>query len=152
MKMTEPNQTDPMPDDLLADFTDRVLDGKASVPASPAEDELRGLEETVLRLKRTLPQEAPDEKTLRRMQAKFKARVQKADSPTMPIWQFMRPRQRLVLTFAAVALVALLIAFPFLPFTNEPVQGTAGIQAERMILLVSIVCVVVLLLWARRRK
>ena len=152
MKMTEPNQNNSTPDDRLADFTDRVLDGKASVPASPAEDELRGLEETVLRLKQTLPRETPDEKALRRMQANFEARVRKADSPTIPTWQFLRPRQRLVLTFATVALVALLIAFPFLPLTNEPVQGTAGIQAERMILLAGSVCVVILLLWARRRK
>jgi hypothetical protein len=152
MKMSEPNQSNPTPDDLLADFTDRVLDGKASAPASSTDTELRGLEETVLRLQQTLPREAPDEKTLRRLQTNFKARVRKADSPTPSIWQFLRPRQRLVLAFAAVALAALIIGFPFLPFTNGPVEGTAGMQAQRLILLVGVVCVVVLLLWARRPK
>src|SRR5512146_1490911 len=96
----ERNPTNPTPDDLLADFTDRVLDGNTSVPASNADDELRGLQETILRLQQTLPQDAPDEKALRRMQASFKARVQKADSPTTPAWQFLRPRRPLALAFA----------------------------------------------------
>ncbi|HSB02930.1 MAG TPA: hypothetical protein VLE49_19935 [Anaerolineales bacterium] len=150
--MSDSKQTNPTPDDLLADFTDRVLDGKASVPASPADAELRGLEETVLRLKQVLPQEAVEEKTLRRMQTNFRARVQKADSPTIPAWQFARPRQRLVLTFAAVALAILLVALPLLPFTNEPMQGTAGTQARDAVLLAGAACVIVLLFWARRHK
>jgi hypothetical protein len=152
MKMSEPNQTNPTPDDLLADFTDRALDGKASVPASPADVELRGLEETVLRLKQALPREAPDEKTIRRMQANFNARVRKANSSTIPIWQFLRPRQRLALAFAAVALAVLLIALPFLPSVSGPVQGIAGIQPQAVILLVGVACVLVLLIWARRSK
>ncbi len=149
MKMSEPNQTQLTPDDLLADFTDRILDGQASVPAS--DPELRGLEETVLRLKQSLPREAPDEKTLKHLQANFRARVRQADSPTIPTWQVWRPRQRLVLAFA-VALAILLIAFPFLPLDNGPVQGTAGFQSQVVILLVGVVCVVALLLWTRRHK
>ncbi len=151
MKMSEPNQTQPTPDDLLADFTDRVLDGKASVPASASDPELRSLEGTVLRLKQALPREAPDEKTLRHLQANFRARVRQADSPTIPTWQVWRPRQRLVLAFA-VALALLLIAFPFLPLDNGAVQGTAGFQSQVVILLVGVVCVVALLVWARRHK
>lgn len=149
MKMSESKQTQPTPDDLLADFTDRVLDGKTS---EPADADLRNLEETVLRLQQALPQEALDEKKLRWMQANFHARVRKADSPTIPVWQFPRPRPRLVLTFAAVALAVLLIAVPFLQFTSGPIEGTAGIQEQGLILLIGVVCVVALLIWARRRK
>jgi hypothetical protein len=152
MTMSESKQTNPTPDDLLADFTDRVLEGKNSEPVSPADAELRGLEETVLRLQQALPQEALDEKKLRWMQANFHARVRKADSPTIPLWQFPRPRQRLALVFAAVALAALLIAVPFLQFTSQPTPGTAGFQTQAVLLLVGVVCVAALLIWARRRK
>ncbi len=151
MKMSEPNPTNPTPDDLLADFTDRVLDEETPV-ASSTDAELRGLEETVLRLKRSLPQKALDEKILRHLQVNFKTRIRKVDSPLISTWQFLRPRQRLVLAFASVALVALLIAFPFLPFNSGSIEGTAGIQAQGVILVVGIVCVVALLVWARRHK
>lgn len=152
MKMSQPNQTNPTPDDLLADFADRVLDGKTSVPASPADVELRGLEEMVLRLKQALPQEAPNEKMLRRMQTNFKVRARKAGVSTSPAWQFLRPRQRLLLAFAGTILVAILVMFPFLTSTSGPVQGTAGFQTQGLILLIGVGCVIALLIWARRRR
>jgi hypothetical protein len=152
MKMSQPNHTHPSPDDLLADFTDRVLAGKTSGPASPADAELRGLEETVLRLQRTLPQTAPDEKVLRRMQADFKVRARKAGISTPPSWPLLRPRQRFALAFAGMVLAALLVAYPFLASTGEPIEGTAGFQTQALIVLAGIGCVIGLLIWARRRK
>ncbi len=149
--MSQPNQPDPSPDDLLADFTDRVLNGETSVPASPADAELRGLKETILRLKRSLPREAPDEKFLKRMQADFKVRTRKINS-TSSVWQLLQPRQRLTLAFVGIVLATILIAFPFLPVTNHPIQGTAGLQPRDLILLAGIVCVIVLLIWVRRRR
>lgn len=150
--MSQPNQPNPTPDDLLADFTDRVLNGKTSAPASPADAELRALEETVLRLKGTLPQEAPDPQTLKRMQADFKVRARKAGASTSSVWQSLRYPQRFALAFAGAMLATLLIVFPFLPSTGDPVQGTAGLQPQDAILLASVGCVIVLLFWMRRRK
>ncbi len=150
--MSQPNQTNPNPDDLLADFTDRVLDGKASAPESSADVELRGLEETVLRLQQTLPQEVPDPKTLTHLQANFKARVRKANAPTSSFWQSLQPRQRFALAFAGVALATLLVAFPFLTSSNNPVQGTAGFQSQGVILLAGIGGVILLLVWVSRHK
>lgn len=150
--MSQPNQTNPAPDDLLADFTDRVLDGKTSIPASSPDSELRGLEEMVLRLQQSLPQKALDEKTLKRMQADFKVRTRKAGSSSVPFWQFLQPRQRLVLAFAGAVLAALLIVFPFLTSITVPVEGTAGVQPQAILLLIGISCVVALLIWARRHK
>ncbi len=148
--MSEPNQTKSTPDDVLADFADRVLDGKASASASASDPELRSLEETILRLTQTLPRESPDEKTLRHLQANFRARLQKSDSPTIPTWQFLRPRRPLTLAFA-VALAILLIAFPFLSLAGDQIQGTAGVESQVAILLVGVVCVIALLIWARRK-
>ncbi|HSK88708.1 MAG TPA: hypothetical protein VK880_10140 [Anaerolineales bacterium] len=150
--MSQPNQPNLTPDDLLADFTDRVLNGKTSAPASPADVELRALEETVLRLNGILPQEAPDPQTLKRMQADFKVRARKAGASTPSIWQSLRRPQRFALAFAGAVLATLLIVLPFLPSTGDPVQGTAGLQPRDAILLAGIGCVIVLLIWVRRRK
>ena len=57
--MTQPDKPNKTPDDLLADFTDRVMDGKTAILASSSDTELRGLEETVMRLNQAFPQERP---------------------------------------------------------------------------------------------
>src|SRR5512138_577324 len=142
MKMTQSDPTNPSSDELLANFTDRVLDGHTSSAASDADAELRGLEEMVLRLKRTLPEQAPDAKTLRRLQASFKVRARQEGFRNSPTWQFLRPRQRLVLAFAGMTLVAILIAVPFLMTTNGPVEGSAGTQAQAILVVAGIGCVI----------
>ncbi len=153
MKMSQPTQTNPNPDDLLADFTDRVLDGKTSVLASPEEEELRALEQTILRLHQAVPKSSLDEKTFKRMQADFKVRARKAGSSSKPAWQSQTTRQRLVLAFAAiVVVVAIFISLPFLTSNPGSVQGTAGVEAQGIILLAAAVCIVVLIFWLGRRK
>lgn len=153
MKMTQPKQSIKTPDDLLADFTDRVLDGKTAALASPADDELRGLEETVMRLKRALPHEAPDEATLRHLQADFRSRARSANRSSRPLWQSQQSRQRLILAFTAIViLAAIFIAIPFLLSGNGGVQGTAGLQPQSVLALVVIGGIVVLLIWLARRK
>lgn len=150
--MSQSKPTQPSPDDLLADFTDRVLNGEISGPASSTDAEMRDLEKTILRLKQTLPQTALDEKTLKRLQADFKIRSRKSISSPTSVWQLLEPRQRLTLAFVGLALAVLLIAFPFLPVTTDPIQGTAGFQTQDVILLVGIGCMIVLLIWIGRRK
>lgn len=153
MKMSQPNSTKPNPDDLLADFADRVLDGKTSVLASPADGELRGLEETILRLNQALPRESPDEQTLRRLQADFKARARRAGSSSKPVWQSQQSRQRLILVFAAIAILAVIfIALPFLTIGNGSTQATAGLQPGGAILLIAAGCIIAFLIWQGRRK
>lgn len=153
MKMSQPNSTKPNPDDLLADFTDRVLDGKTSILASPADGEVRGLEETVLRLNQALPQQALDEKTIRRLQADFKTRARKANASSKPVWQSQQSRQRLVLVFAAIAILAVIfIALPFLMLGNNSTQATAGLQPGGAILLIAAGCIIAFLIWQGRRK
>lgn len=147
--MSDSNHTPLTPDDLLADFADRALEGKASAPADPA---LRDLEETVLRLQQSVQAGGLDEKTRRRMQAEFKVRARNVYTPAPSLWRSLRAPQRLTLAFAGAVLVILLIVFPFLPSTIEPIEGTAGLRPMDVLLLVSLACVTVLLVWARRRK
>jgi hypothetical protein len=152
MHMSQPIQPNPSPDDRLADFTDRVLEGEIAIPASHTDAELRGLEETILRLRRTLPHEALDEQTLKRMQADFKRRTRQASVSAPSVWQLLQPRQRFTLALAGLMLAIILIAVPLLPVTNEPIQGTAGLQPRDMLLLIGIVCVTILLIWVKHRR
>lgn len=153
MKMTQPKQPTQTPDDLLADFTDRMLDGKTAVLASPADDELRGLEETVMRLKRVFPQEAPDEATLKRLQADFRSRARSANKSSQPVWQSQQSRRRLILAFTAIVILAtIFIGIPFLLSGGGNVQGTAGLQSQSILTLVAVGCIIVLLIWLGRRK
>ena len=153
MKMSQPNSTKPNPDDLLADFADRVLDGKTSVLASPADGELRGLEETILRLNQAFPQQALEEKTLNRLQANFKVRARRAGSSSKPVWQSQQSRQRLILVFAAIAILAVIfIALPFLTIGNGSAQATAGLQPGGAALLIAAGCIIAFLVWQGRRK
>ncbi len=151
--MTEQNKSTPTMDDRLADFTDRALDGKTTVLASGTDRELRELENTVMRINRAFPKEALDEKTLKRMQADFKSRARKASAPSRPIWQSQQSRQRFVLAFAMIAiLAAIFVSLPFLNTGNGEIQGTAGINAGGTLLLVAIGCVIAILIWLRLRK
>lgn len=151
--MTQPDKPTKTPDDLLADFTDRIMDGKTAVLASSSTDELRGLEETVMRLNRAFPKEPLDERTVKRLQADLKSRIRKAGSTSSPAWQSRQTRQRFVLAFAVVAiLAAIFIAAPFLTSGTGDVQGTAGLQPQSFALLAVLGCVAVLAFWLGRRK
>jgi hypothetical protein len=153
MKMSPSNPTKPNPDDLLADFTDRVLDGKTAVLASSADAELRGLEETVLRLHQALPQTSLDEKRLQRLQADFKVRARKASVSAKPAWRSQQSRQRLILAFTAIAILAVIfIALPFMTSSNGSTQAAAGLQSGGVILLIAAACIIGLLIWLGRRK
>lgn len=152
--MTQPDKPIQTPDDLLADFTDRVMDGKITAIASSSDQELRGLEETVMRFKRAFPTEPLDEKKLERMQADFKTRIRKESLiSSRPAWQSRQFRQRFVLAFAAIAiLVAIFMITPFLTSGIGDVQGTAGLQSQSIVLLAILGGVIVLVFWLGRRK
>lgn len=156
-KMTK-RSNDPIlnQDDQLADYVDRVRNAGINQTDSGADQELLGLEETILRLNRSFPKEALDEETIKRMQADFTIRRRRLDmqeqSNRPPLLRalFQSP---LVLAAAALVLIGV---FVFLSPSLTPVEpgltGAAGLQI-RLIYLLPIVGVVVLLaLWLGRRK
>ena len=153
MKMTQSTKPTPNPDDLLADFTDRVLDGKTAVVASATDNELRSLEETVMRLHQGLPKGALNEQELRRMQADFKTRARRASMSSRPDWQSQQSRPWIIPAFAAIAIfAAIFILMPFLTTGSGEVQGTAGFQPQGAFLLLGVGGAIVLLIWLGRRK
>ncbi len=142
-------------DDLLSEFTDRLLEGKADEAASSPDPELRGLEETVLRLKRAFPKGALDASTARRLQSDFQARVRKENREQQPAWRSRQSRQRFGLLFAAIAIVIIIIVLvitPLLPVDNGSILGTAGTGIKGIGLAVVLGALLILALWLARRK
>jgi len=75
MTMDQRNQSTQQ-DNELADFVDRLLDGKKT-PASTSDAELVGLEKTLLRLNDAFPPEELDEAKSRQMLTRLKARMRR---------------------------------------------------------------------------
>ena len=140
-------------DDRLADFTDRLLEGKTAVLASSADLELRNLEETAMLIDRSFPKDAVDEKVLRRMLNQHKLRVRRAGSPSPPLWRSQHSRTRPILIAAAIILLlGIFIGLPFLASGNVNVEGAAGLQPQNTIPFIILGSVIFLLIWVGRRK
>jgi len=140
-------------DDLLSEFTDRLLGGKTADPAASPDTELRGLEETVLQLNRAFPRDALDASSARRLQSDFQARVRKENREQRPAWRSRQSRQRFGLLFAAIAIVIIvLVITPLLPVDNGSILGTAGTQIKGIGLAVVLGALLLLALWLARRK
>lgn len=140
-------------DALLADFTDRLLDGKLDGVDTSADEELRGLEDVVLRLRRSFPQEVLDAKRRRQMEIEFQARARKeGPAPARTTWRSRQWQQRLVLALAVIIVLAIIVATPLLSSGTGNVQGTAGLQTQGIAVLFVLGGVIVLLIWLGRRK
>lgn len=149
--MTQPTKPNRKTDELLADFTDRVLEGKTAVLAS-SDEELRGLEDVVVRLQQDLPQGAVDEKVRQRMTKDFKTRA-RIQTRSRSTWRSRQSRQRLILAFVAVAILAgVFLLIPFLTSSSGNVQATAGFQTPGLLLLAGVVIVIGVVVWLARRK
>jgi hypothetical protein len=148
------NTPSPTLDDRLADFADRALVGTAKQPDPHAEDDLRDLEQVVLRLQQAALDRPLSEADIRRMQARFNARVRRAQ--TQPFWKAWfgggQPQVRFALTGLAV-LAAILLLVPFMNLEGQSVTGAAGVAPQsRVILTAAVVLVAGFLFWLSRRK
>ena len=152
---------DPSPeemDDRLAEFTNRVLVGEITDVVSNADGELRSLEETVLRLHRTLPQTSLDEAAVKQMQVRLNVRIRKEGAQTKPsFWSrsFLpnQVRPQFGLAFAAVALIlAFVVLIPLLAAGGTPTTATALGSSQSAVAVVTLTGVMLLIFWMVRRK
>jgi hypothetical protein len=147
----------PNQDDSLADFADRArMDDSAKLEFS-ADEELRGLEETLLRLNRAFPREAMNEDTVKRMQADFgirkrrQAAQEQAGRQTWLSSLFQSPVAMAVAAFIVIGVLAFLA--PSLTAIGSSTSGTAGAQTRPLgFMLILGVIVILLTLWSGRRK
>lgn len=150
--MTQPTEPKRKTDELLADFADRVLKGKTAVLAASSDEELRGLEDTVVRLHQGLPNGAMDAKVRKRLIQDFKTHMRDT-APTQSVWRSRQSRQRMILTFAAIiVLAAIFLLSPFLNTGAGSVQATAGLQSPGVLILIGLAVIAGLAIWLGRRK
>ena len=140
------------PDDELVQFVDQVLDGKPASPNPAADDELRGLEDVVIRLDRAFPRESLDQKIVKRMQGELRSAARKTGTLPGPAWQSRQARQRMVLAFTAFFVLAGLCYVSPMLTPAIGVEGTAGLQAQSMFILIALGGVIALLIWLGRRR
>ncbi|HUH96023.1 MAG TPA: hypothetical protein VLZ89_01600 [Anaerolineales bacterium] len=153
--MTESVQFTKKQDDVLADFTNHILDGKPlPARASDLSEALGGLEETILRLNRAFPPQALAEKTMKRMQLDFKIRRQRTAPPARPaFWWPQQTLQRLVLALAVIVVIAVLVIISLFVSGSGGLQASAGLHPQSIVLSVFLIGGVLLLaFWLGRRK
>lgn len=152
------SQHDTNKDNQLADFADQVLQGKINTLASSADADMARLEETILRLKRTLPSNAPDAAKTKQMLVRLKARIKREEeTEKIPFWKKLfdfqsNPQVGMLMVIAAVLILAV-ITVPSLELggSSNPTTGTANNNAA-ILIGGGIVGVLLLVYWIFRRK
>lgn len=155
--MSQPNEhTDTQKDDRLADFTDQVLAGKPPQPASHLDEELGGLEKTILHLSDTFPPETLNEAAVRQRLVRFKARVRREDQNAKPSfwkrWFDFQSNPQVGMILAAVAVMILLvIGIPALQPPGSSTMGTA-FSGGTFFIGLGLIGILLVIYWITRRK
>jgi hypothetical protein len=154
---TQPGNPISKHDDLLADFADHLRKDDPAELEFSADEELRGLEETLLRLNRAFPRETMSREMVKRMQADFgirKRRLAVQERAGRQTWWrslFQSPVALAIATFVVIGVLAFLA--PSLTVIGPSTSGTAGIQARPIGFMLTLgVIIIILVLWAGRRK
>jgi hypothetical protein len=149
-------------DNMLADFADLIRADDSSGFDLSADEELRGLEETLLRLNSAFPRESLNEETVKRMQADFGIRrrsqvahEQKTNHQTWLSFLFHSLGVKIAATFVVICILALLA--PSLTTLGSSTSGVAGTQATPIGFLIAfgvgiIIIIILAALWPGRRK
>jgi len=145
-------------DERLADFTDRVLSGQAKEIESNADPELRNLEETVLRLNRTLPQTSLEEATAKQMWVRLNARARRENKRGEDsFWKrWFLPNQvrpQFGMALGAVALLILLaVVIPSFTTGGGSTIGTALTSSQGVTAVFVLIGFILIIFWFTRRK
>jgi len=143
-------------DERLADFTDRALAGRVDQVEAGADGELLALEETILRLNKTIPPAALDQAAIKQMQVRFKARVKRETrAEKQPFWKkWFEPQPRLQFALAAAAMAAVIVFAVLSPATpaGSSASATALKPPNGGVFLFIALAVVLLIFWIKRRK
>jgi hypothetical protein len=149
-------QPNPQQDERLADFADQVIKGKMKNSASTPTDDLSGLEETILRLNSSFPQEPLNEATIKQMHVRLKRRISREEQNNKPsFWKKWFGREstpQLGLAFAALAvLIVVLVSVPSLGSSGSSITGTASTPVN-LFVAAGLVGAISALYWLIRRK
>ena len=145
-------------DNELADFVDQLLDGKTP-PASTSDEELVGLEKTLLRLNDAFPPETLDEAKSKQMLARLKTRMrreeeEKAAKPSFwsRLFDLQANPQVGLLIAAAVVVVFVIVSVPaVVQPSSSAVSGTASSGGSMYVGLGLLALLVVVYLVSRKK-
>lgn len=138
-------------DNHIADF----VDGKT---ASSPDPELVQLEETILRLKSTLPSDAPDIAKSKQMLVRLKARMKREEeTKKIPFWKKLfnfqaNPQVGMILAVAMILIIAI-ISVPSLEIggSSNPVTGTAN-NSTSLLIGGGLIVMLLLVYWIFRKR
>jgi hypothetical protein len=147
-------------DEELSDFTDRVLKGQMKNIASDSDEELRGLEETILRLHSNMPSSALEESTKKQMLVRLNARIrrEKEQPQRKSFWASLfgttssRPKFALAIGVMAVLITAVILSPSLGNGGSSTTIGTALNSGSSIFILLGLVLVIIGILWSTRRK
>ncbi len=149
-------------DKELSDFTDRVLKGKTKKTASDSNEELRGLEETILRLHSTMPSSSLKESTKKQMLVRLNARIRREQPQKKSFWdslfdtEWMRNQSRPQFVAAIGIIAVLILAVVISPSLgmggSSTTTGTALSGSYSIALPLILFGLIVLILWIKRKK
>lgn len=143
-------------DNRLADFADQVMKGRIKQVESDVNEELLGLEKTILRLNQAFPLTSLAEATVKQMQVRLNARMRREEQETkQPFWEkWFEPQFRLQfgMVFIVMALVIVFVIFaPSFTTADSSINATAltPMQSSTVMVLAGVILV---FLWIKRRK
>ncbi len=143
-------------DERLADFTDRAMAGEYVHADADVDAETRALEETVLRLRRTILPAQLERSAAKQMQARFKARLQReARKERQSFWRrWLAPQLHLQLTvvFAALALFIALAVFNHSFIPGSSASATALRLTKGAPAALALIVILFIVFWISRRK
>jgi len=147
------------PDDILAAFVNLTLDGTELETDVPVEEKVhQDLEGTVRLLQKHLKPAPPSQEITRRIQTRLSSEWRKSGPGERTNWQARkRNRRSLILSFAAVAVIAAISTILLMPDMYNDLQGSATEISPKTTLVVLIILILGLLTWiiihySRRRK
>jgi len=144
-------------DDRLSDFADQVAEGQMKETVSGADEELLGLERTILRLNGSLPPVSLDEAVIKQMQVRLNARIRRAAQEAKPSFleKWFSPGLRPQTGFALVVVILLVTLAIFSVSSSSPgssVTGTAFGPAKNIFIIGILAGVTFIYLWIKRPK
>lgn len=148
-------------DEELSEFADRLLNGQMKNTASDSNEELRDLEETILRLHSVMPNTSLEESQKKQMLVRLNARIRKEQTQKKSFWASLfnaegmqnhsRPQFMAAIGILAILVTAVIIS-PILGIDDTSTTGTALNSSPNLFLIIGLIAVVVCILWFARKK
>lgn len=153
-------------DEQLGEFTDRVLKGQMKNSASDSNEELRGLEETVLRLHNSMPAPASlEESEKKKMYVRLNARIRRESEKEVQkksFWSSLfsakwmnsqsRPQIGMAIGVFAVLIVAAVISPALGYLSPSTATGTALTRPQNITLAFVLIGLMAIALLIKRKK